>query len=213
MGAASTNNSQCHESTSTLEHRAFLYAVCTGDVKGVRRFVLRSNAFLCTTYSTRRLSALHFAARSGHLKVVTLLLTHGANVNMVDLYGATALALAIREHKTDVVQALLDNGADPNVSDLWGISSVHLAARYGRSELLPLLFHAGGDLECRSKVSLWTPLHYATFYGTESCVSTLLDLGADRFAVTKESLCASDIAFNRMMFSILSILSRPVKLS
>lgn len=53
-------------------------------------------------------TALHAAARGGHLAVVELLLEHGAQPELADAQGNTALMLACRHGHADVVNALLN---------------------------------------------------------------------------------------------------------
>ncbi len=62
-------------------------------------------------------TALMMAAQVGVLPVVTLLLKHGAQVDVRDSnYGQTALMFAARAGHADVVAALLARGANPNVA-------------------------------------------------------------------------------------------------
>ncbi|KAK8868301.1 Pfs NACHT and Ankyrin domain protein [Apiospora arundinis] len=61
------------------------------------------------------LTPLHLAATYGHLSMVTLLLDHGARIDVIDRSKRTALELASRHGRADMVKLLLERGAIPNV--------------------------------------------------------------------------------------------------
>ncbi len=58
-----------------------------------------------------------YAARQGALEAVETLAALGADLNLTDPDGATALVLAIINANYDVAAALVKTGADPNVAD------------------------------------------------------------------------------------------------
>jgi ankyrin repeat protein len=70
---------------------------------------------------------LMFAARQGSLGAVRTLAASGADLNLTDPEGATALTLAIINAHYDVAQALLEAGADPDVPDATGRTALYAA--------------------------------------------------------------------------------------
>jgi ankyrin repeat protein len=60
------------------------------------------------------LTALLFSARQAQSGGVKALLDGGADVNLPDTDGNSALVLAILNTHYDIAQLLLDRGADPN---------------------------------------------------------------------------------------------------
>ena len=56
-------------------------------------------------------AALHFASDYGQLNVCEYLVTHGANVELVDKHGITPLLAAVWEGHFDVCKFLISKGA------------------------------------------------------------------------------------------------------
>ena len=59
-------------------------------------------------------TALHVAAKNGHVDVAKVLIQNGADVNAVEKDKWTALHLAARNGHVDVAKVLIQNGADVN---------------------------------------------------------------------------------------------------
>ena len=57
-------------------------------------------------------TALMFAAASGHIDVVHVLLLSGANKDVANKAGQTALAIAHQEFQEDVARLIVNNGND-----------------------------------------------------------------------------------------------------
>jgi ankyrin repeat protein len=55
------------------------------------------------------------ATEADHAEITKLLLEKGAEVNLQDTYGLTALAFASQMGRTEIVRLLLGKGADPNL--------------------------------------------------------------------------------------------------
>jgi len=72
-------------------------------------------------------SAAMFAAREGAVEAVRALAESGANLNLTDPEGTTALIVAVINGHYDVVSALIDKGADPNVADIKGMTPLYAA--------------------------------------------------------------------------------------
>ena len=68
---------------------------------------------------------LMHAARQGALDGVRALVDHGADPNLQDPDGMTALVAAIINAHYDVASLLLDRGADPNIGDMTGMAALY----------------------------------------------------------------------------------------
>lgn len=78
---------------------------------------------------------------------VKLLLDKGANVNLQDDFGNTALHFASQNHSLDIARLLLNYKANANIQDNNGNTSLSNAVFYseGRGEMIQLLLEFGGD--------------------------------------------------------------------
>lgn len=75
--------------------------------------------------------------------MVSLLLHHGASVDVSYQYGMTALHLAVLQNDQKIVQLLLEHQADCNVQDEDGRSPLDLAIDMSSVEIADLLLAYG----------------------------------------------------------------------
>jgi ankyrin repeat protein len=120
------------------------------------------------------LSALHFAARNGHLDAVRALAEGGANVDQASGSDqATPMVIAISSGHFDVARYLLDHGANPNLVTDAGLAALYavIEAQYPptswsptrRTEqertthlaLMRALLERGADPNARLTRKLW----------------------------------------------------------
>ena len=80
------------------------------------------------------------------IKIVELLLEHGADPNFGTIEGNTALMHASMVNEKEIVNLLLNNGADPNLKDNDGDTALINAAVDSRNrEIVEILLNAGAD--------------------------------------------------------------------
>lgn len=112
--------------------------------------------------SDNNIPPLCYAALRGYEKIVSVLLSHGANVEVADSYGWRPLHLASYMGRTVIVQALIDAGASVRIAtrewssmferqgihggDKWAGQPLHLAAMEGHVEIVRLLLDHGADV-------------------------------------------------------------------
>lgn len=92
-------------------HTALMYAV-KGTHETVIHFLLQKGANVNAQSKKQRVTALIVAAAIGNVDVVQLLLDHGADTNLAEIDGSTALDRA-RQYGHPAVVALLENKSDP----------------------------------------------------------------------------------------------------
>ncbi|CAL8467241.1 g6777 [Coccomyxa elongata] len=120
---------------------------------------------------------IHWAAQSGNVTCVELLLEHGATVDPASNSG-TPLLWAIGATKRECASFLLDKGANPNGQGDNGVSACLLAAATGSEELLRRLIDMGADVNAAATGGV-TPLHVAAEVGLKDVVQILLKGGAN----------------------------------
>ncbi|MEI6972243.1 MAG: ankyrin repeat domain-containing protein [bacterium] len=76
---------------------------------------------------------------TGRLEIVKILLTNGANVNVVAQGGETPLLIASYYGNMEIIGLLLAKGADTNVKDKKGRTPLSFAVLMGRKEQEDLL--------------------------------------------------------------------------
>jgi ankyrin repeat protein len=79
------------------------------------------------------------------LKIVSLLLEHGADVNVKAPTGTNALIRAAEQNHSAIVGLLLEHGADAAVKDANDRTALYFAKRYNFNEVLALLSKAGAS--------------------------------------------------------------------
>lgn len=84
-------------------------------------------------------------------ETVKTLLLFGANPNIMDMRGVTALTAAAAWGANDTIKLLLQFGADPNAKDKDNMTALMGSAMEGHSETVRLLLVAGADPNVRGK--------------------------------------------------------------
>ncbi|MCK4265418.1 ankyrin repeat domain-containing protein [Candidatus Babeliales bacterium] len=84
-------------------------------------------------------SPLHYAAKFGHLPLVTLFVEKGAEVNSKNCVFNTPLHLAVRENNYRVAVFLIWKGANPLAKNILGKTALDLAIESGNKKLIDLL--------------------------------------------------------------------------
>ena len=117
------------------------------------------------------LHPLEWAAFTGHLPVVELLMGKGAHD------PNAALFLAAEQGQNTVAKFLLEYGADPNAHYKGTVTALHTAARQGNVELARLLLEYGAQVN-PVEHNRSTPLEYAVGQTSKEMVALLFEHGA-----------------------------------
>ncbi len=90
---------------------------------------------------------LHWASARGHVKVVRVLLEHGADVAVQNEDGSTPLHRASRRGRVEVVHVLLQHGADPRAQDKNKSTPLHQASSGGHVDCARVLLEQRVDAD------------------------------------------------------------------
>ena len=122
--------------------------------------------------SSRGMTVLHYAVSAGHLAILSMLLTRGADPRP---YSGWLIRFAVWRDRADILKALLDAGADPTHAE---------APRSGivNAEIIELLTARGVAIDVDHAEGGWPPLVFQSRGdrgGNVQRVRALLDQGAD----------------------------------
>lgn len=95
---------------------------------------------------------LHYAATSGHLDVMRMLLDNHAYIDAASPNGSTPLMMAAMYGTTDAVKLLLEAGADPTLKNALGLSAIDFAWRVQKEDAVALIAAA---VRARSQKGSW----------------------------------------------------------
>ena len=130
---------------------------------------------------------LHSAVLEEDTVRLSELLVGGADVDVKDALGSTALRVSITVGNTDIVRALLNSGADVNAKAWFGRSPLHIAVERAEkekenAEIVRMLLRSGASVNAKDERGL-APIHKAVIKaavkGDSACLSALLENGAD----------------------------------
>lgn len=152
---------------------ALLYACTNGDRLTVS-YLLSAGAPADATLFPSLDTALSLAMRSGHDRIASLLLSHGANANLRFPEGQKPLHLAIVTENPNTVRELLAAGADPNEPIALPVSSAFIA----RVNSKDMKWYLARDRNI-------TPLMLAANTGNIATARHLLAAGAKKSAYTR----------------------------
>jgi ankyrin repeat protein len=126
------------------------------------------------------MTALHLAAKAGHMAVVQTLVERGADTEAGFETGweqLRPLGLAAREGHEDTIRLLLRMGADYKWTDDGGQNLLHHASRGPNPALVQFALDKGFDVNSKGLFDA-TPLHFAARNGGVSNGQLLLGNGA-----------------------------------
>jgi len=130
------------------------------------------------------------ASRSAQLGAVKVLLAAGAQPDLPDYSGFTALHAAAVAGATAVANVLLSAGSDPDASSdfkayseqlgfYWLGTPLHLASVLGHDAFVRTLLGHGALVDPLTLLDERRPLHYASANGASQVLEALLRVGAD----------------------------------
>ena len=134
------------------------------------------------------------AARNGTVQIVQDYINSGADLNVREEYGWTALHSASKWGKTGCLSLLIGAGADLNVQhEKYGWTAIHLTSQWDKTVCLSLLIKAGADYDVQTKVGQ-TALHLVSWKGKTECVKLLIAAGADLNILEEDGYTALHLA-------------------
>lgn len=149
-------------------------------------------------------SALIISVYIGNIKIIKMLIRHGATLNYKDKTGMNALMSACFLGKHDLINELSDSFT-LNSKDNFGYTPLMFACNAGKNECVEKLINLKADINAKDNENS-TAIMFASQYGYDSIVNLLLTHGADKNIVGTHGLSALDFAIQNKHNSTIELL-------
>ena len=155
-----------------------------GDVSLLKKILTEQPLLLNQVDSKLKWSPLYRTVICGHFEATEYLLSLGADPNIQNNLGETALHQAADNSQAKLVKLLLKHKANPNIQQNGnyytdGNTPLHQSAFKGDEKIVSILVSHGADVNIPNFVFGKTPLHYAVEYGNEEVVKILTNANAN----------------------------------
>ncbi|KAL7647087.1 UNVERIFIED_CONTAM: hypothetical protein RMT77_002345 [Armadillidium vulgare] len=146
-----------------------------GDVSKIKKNLKKNEV---NAEDEKRRTPLHMGAYEGHVKVISLLLSSGANPESEDKDGRTPVLKAVEKGHVEAVQTFLKHKVNIHAKDYYGNSALHLACKSNSKNLVEILLECGIDLN-QQNIRGRTPLYRAVEHQDINIVKCLVSYQAD----------------------------------
>jgi uncharacterized protein len=172
-----------HSEPDEEDVEALLEAAGEGDLEEVRRLVQQDRRLLNANGVWTPLTA---ASEQGQVEVIRYLLDEGAQVNLRDRSGDSALDEVCYHGQLEAASLLLAHGADAAAAGDEGDTPLMLASARGHTNVVALLLaHGCGDINRQTTEYGRTAVHSASWNGYVRVVRALLGAEADPHIVDR----------------------------
>ncbi|KAM8972140.1 ankyrin repeat domain-containing protein 16 [Pelodytes ibericus] len=130
----------CHTSVDKMGAQALHLAAVTGQNQSIQYLVSDLGVNVNEKTTLAQLSALHYAAKDGHAKTISTLLSLGADLHCKDAKKRSALHLAAAGQHAECVDLLLDSGIADS-EDVLGIKAIELAKKLEVQQIFKIHFN------------------------------------------------------------------------
>ena len=168
------------------------------------RLLISYGALINARTKDKQCTPLMMAIIDGCENIASYLLQKGAEVNIQETEGATALFIASHYGHTSSVEKLLENNADVTLGHK-GLTPLHTAAIIGHLKIVELLINHGSPINLRESLGC-TSLMLACFNKQEEVVDYLLQNGAEVNIQDDKGATALSIAAQEGATSIVEML-------
>ena len=164
--------------------RTALHLAALEGSEDLARTLIEKNADVDASTSETQSTPLHYAAQSGHIHIVKLLLGHDACIDLGDSFGETALHNSLRADHDDIAILLIHHGSPLFQPDHRGRIPLHFACSANSVQIVDVMLERLQGKKAKSKIDAkdidgLTPLHLAATDGYREIAKRLLKAGAD----------------------------------
>ena len=185
---------------------AFLNAANVGDITSLKILLQSGKVDINEKGYETRATALIVATISQSFESVNFLLQNGADVNLRDMFGFTALHHAVYDRRIDLVKLIVEVGkANIEARDNFGTTAFIISSLKNSLEVMKFLFGNNADINAQSKVG-FSALFFASKHGFLNIVKFLISIRADIEIKTKFNDTSLNAAAHNGHFDIVKIL-------
>lgn len=129
-------------------------------------------------------TALHLALKNNNYKIAMELIEHGADVNIKNHDGYTAIDIVLRQSSKEAINIavkLIEHGANINTKNPNGDTALHLALKHYNDNMTITLIEHGADVNIKNNKGE-TPLHIVSQHRdqyADNIAIKLIQHGAD----------------------------------
>jgi len=196
-----------------LQYDVSLFEVDTKDIKIIEAVKNNDLEYIeqnitSTNINTRDQTAstlLIIAAQKGYFDIVQHLVTKGANLDLMNSVGQTALHLAVYFGHEKIAEFLVKSGADVNkTDDRFKLTPLSAASRKNRLKIGKFLLQNGADIESKDGINSFTPLFWAVSYENIDFVKLLLKYKPDISHICKYKVDVFEMTGNKKVIELLT---------
>jgi len=147
-------------------------------MKHIKKYLIVIPMLISFGYGYGMDTAFTWAIHNDHPNVARLLIATGANVNLFDQDGWTALMVAAAKNQQEIVRLLIVAGANVDLITQYGYTALMKVAISNRPEIARLLIVAGADVDLVEQDG-YTALMLAAQSNNTEIVRLLIAAGAN----------------------------------
>ncbi|XP_052801934.1 palmitoyltransferase ZDHHC17-like [Mya arenaria] len=181
--------------TMDQENVSLMHWAAINNRINIVRYLISKGAVIDRFGGDLNSTPLHWATRQGHLPMVVLLMSYGADPSVRDGEGCSCIHLAAQFGHTSIVAYLIAKGQDVDMLDKNGMTALMWASyRVFGYDPARLLLTFGASVNKRDRVNENTPLHWSNLTGNNVVGKMLLKAGADLDAINSKGESPLDVA-------------------
>lgn len=132
-------------------NKKLINAILSNNIKKVKELI-NKDAMVNATDKYGDWSPFLYAITRGNINIIKLLIdSFGANVNIKERDGATALHWDVHRGDKETVELLICRGANVNAKNNMSFTCLHYASMDGHKEIVELLLNSGADKTIKIK--------------------------------------------------------------
>ncbi|XP_077868723.1 uncharacterized protein LOC144359431 [Saccoglossus kowalevskii] len=162
-------------------------------------------------FNNLRQTPLHLAVITNQWQMTRLLILGGADGNLTDRNGQTAVHLSCQRSNMECLHSILTCSThviELDSKNYEGYAALHLAVQSGNQDMITFLLSKGAAIECQDGKSGRTPLFHAVENSQEHIIELLLKHNGDVNAQSYSGNTPLHVASGRGLLSIVRLLLR-----